>query len=140
MDNISIKLYVLFEDPFWIGIFEKEYKEKLYACKVTFGKEPKDYEVYDYLLRNYNKLTFTKNSVDSYKTINEKINPKRLQRKIKKELSSVSIGTKSQQALKKQYEENKIERKSKRALRKEEEKERKFKLKQEKKKKKHKGR
>ena len=140
MDTISIKLYVLFEDPFWIGIFEKEYKERIYACKVTFGKEPKDYEVYDYLLKNYKRLTFTNNSVDSCKKINENINPKRLQRKIRKELSSVSIGTKSQQALKKQYEENKIERKSKRALRKEEESKRKFELRQEKKKQKHKGR
>lgn len=30
-------LTVLFEDPFWIGLFEKTDNEGLHVCKVTFG-------------------------------------------------------------------------------------------------------
>ena len=44
MDKVSIRLQVFFEEPFWVGIFEKDYNGKLSVCKVTFGAEPKDYE------------------------------------------------------------------------------------------------
>ena len=33
-------LTVLFEYPFWIGLFETIYQQGLRACKVTFGAEP----------------------------------------------------------------------------------------------------
>lgn len=33
MDRVSVKLTVYFEDPFWIGIFEKGIDEKLSVCK-----------------------------------------------------------------------------------------------------------
>ena len=45
MDSTSGKLTVYFEDPFWIGVFERISDGKLTACKVTFGAEPKDSEV-----------------------------------------------------------------------------------------------
>ena len=38
-------LTVLFEDPFWIGLFEMIDQQGLRACKVTFGAEPTDKEV-----------------------------------------------------------------------------------------------
>ena len=44
---------VLFDDPFWIALFEREYDEKYEVCKIIFGAEPKDYEVYSFLLKNY---------------------------------------------------------------------------------------
>lgn len=36
-------LTVYFEDPFWVGVFERIDDGKLSVCKVTFGAEPKDY-------------------------------------------------------------------------------------------------
>ena len=45
MDKVSGKLTVFFEDPFWIGIFERIEDGRLSVAKVTFGAEPKDYEV-----------------------------------------------------------------------------------------------
>ena len=44
MDKSSAKLTVFFEEPFWVGVFERISDEKLSVCKVTFGAEPKDYE------------------------------------------------------------------------------------------------
>ena len=51
MDIDSTKLTVFFEAPFWVGVFECIEKGKLSVCKVTFGAEPKDYEVWEYLLK-----------------------------------------------------------------------------------------
>ena len=42
------RLTVYFEDPFWVGVFEKVENGKLSAAKVTFGAEPKDYEVQEF--------------------------------------------------------------------------------------------
>ena len=50
MDIDSTKLTVFFEAPFWIGVFERIERRKLSVCKVVFGAEPKDYEVWEYLL------------------------------------------------------------------------------------------
>ena len=45
MDKASGKLTVYFEEPFWVGVFERIEDGKLSVAKVTFGAEPKDYEV-----------------------------------------------------------------------------------------------
>lgn len=47
MDKILGRLTVFFEEPFWIGVFERISEGRLSVCKVTFGAEPKDYEIYD---------------------------------------------------------------------------------------------
>ena len=49
MDKVSGKLTVYFEEPFWVGIFERIEDGKLSVAKVTFGAEPKDYEVQEYV-------------------------------------------------------------------------------------------
>ena len=48
-------LTILFEAPFWIGVYERFDEGYYEVCKITFGSEPKDYEVYDFLLKNYAK-------------------------------------------------------------------------------------
>ena len=59
MDKTIEKLTVFFENPFWVGIFERISDGKLSVCKVTFGSEPKDYEVLEFILKNYNNLSFS---------------------------------------------------------------------------------
>ena len=132
------KLTVFFEDPFWVGIFERIEKGKLSVCRVVFGSEPKDYEVWEYLLKNYSRLRFS----PSVETVvkKESVNPKRLQRQIRKETVATGIGTKSQQALQMQREENKLVRKALSRKQREAEKQRQFELKQQKRKEKHRGR
>ena len=137
MDIDSTKLTVFFEAPFWVGVFECIEKGKLSVCKVTFGAEPKDYEVWEYLLKNYSRLHFS----PSVETVvkKEAVNPKRLQRQIRKETAATGIGTKSQQALKLQQEQNKQERKVRSREKKEADELRMFELKQQKKREKHRG-
>ena len=138
MKKISGKLTVFFENPFWVGIFEDFENDNLSVCKVTFGSEPKEYEIYDFILKKFYNLRFSNEMKSNFR---EKAkNPKRRQREIKKELQSKKFLKKSEEILKLQYKENKKERKIKTKEEKEAEKQRKFLLKQEKKKQKHKGR
>lgn len=38
--HIQIKLTVLFEDPFWIGVFERINYDKLEVARIVFGAIP----------------------------------------------------------------------------------------------------
>ena len=78
MDKVSGRLTVFFEEPFWIGVFERISEGKLSVCKVTFGAEPKDYEVYDFVLRNYYRLKFSPAVATDVKEAGR--NPKRTER------------------------------------------------------------
>ena len=137
MDKVSGKLTVYFEEPFWVGIFERIEDGKLSVAKVTFGAEPKDYEVQEYVQKYYFSLKFSPAVDTVVKDI--KRNPKRIQRETKKQMQEIGIGTKSQQALKLQQEQNKQERKLRSQEKKEAEKLRMFETKQQKKREKHKG-
>lgn len=139
MQKTESKLTVYFDDPFWVGVYERISDGKIEACKITFGAEPKDYEVYEFILQNWNRLRFSP-SVKATGTQDIKINPKRMQRAIKRQLKTPGIGTKAQQALKLQQEEGKASRKQRSRQQKEDEKQRQFELRQQKKKEKHRGR
>ena len=137
MDRVSGKLTIYFEDPFWVGVFERIENRKLSVAKVTFGVEPKDYEVLEFINRNYYHLQFS-SAVETVVKDTKK-NPKRAQRDAKKQTMETGIGTKSQQALKLQQEQNKLARKERSKKEREEESDRLFEMKQQKKKEKHKG-
>ena len=137
--NVYVKLTVCFDEPFWVCVYERTDGNKLQAARIVFGAEPKDYDVYDFLLNNWRRLRFSP-KIDAGKSVSEKINPKRMQRQIQKQVSAVGIGTKAQQAMKLAQEENKVKRKEFGKQQREAEKERKFELRTQKKKEKHKGR
>lgn len=135
-----IKLTVLFDDPFWIGVFESIENGEYKVCKVTFGSEPKDEEVYELILKKFYRLNFSLPVLsDDFKLPAKKPNPKRLQRSIRKEVNVKGIGTKAQIAIQLQHEQSKIVRKQKSKEQKEQEEQRKFELRKKKKLEKHKG-
>ena len=138
MDKVSGKLTVFFEEPFWVGVFERVLEGKLSVCKVMFGAEPKDYEIYDFILKKYYQLRFSLAVATDVKETGR--NPKRVQREVRKQIQNTGIGTKSQQALKLQQEQLKTERKIVSRKQRETEKQRQFELKQQKRKEKHRGR
>ena len=137
MGKIRLCLTVYFEEPFWVGVFEVTENNKVSASRVVFGAEPKDYEVYEYFLKNYQGLKFSPAVKTAVKEISK--NPKKVQREARKQTSATGIGTKSQQAIKLQQEENKLSRKVRSREQKEAEERREFELKQLKKKEKHRG-
>lgn len=137
MDTVSEKLTVFFEEPFWVGVFERVSDGNLSVCKVTFGAEPKDYEVWAFLPGHCRELKFSEAA--GIEVRHRADNPKRRQKSAGKLLNSTGIGTKSQQALKLQHEQNRLERRVRSREQKLSEEKRKFELKQQKKKEKHRG-
>ena len=136
-DRVS-RLTVYFEEPFWVGIYERSDGKRYEVCKIVFGGEPTDGEIYEFLLKNSNRLRFSR-SVEAEPIEERRINPKRMQRIIKKQTENTGVGTKSQQALALEREQNKLERKVRTREQKEAEKALRFEQKQQKKKEKKKG-
>ena len=134
---MKTSLTVFFDDPFWVGVFERVDNGKLSVCKVTFGAEPKDYEVLDFVLHHYDGLVFSP-AVET-ETKQKADNPKRRLRNARKQTEHSGIGTKSQQALQLQREEMKTERRQLSREQKDAEAQRRFEMKQAKKKEKRRG-
>ena len=137
MDKVIGRLTVFFEDPFWVGVFERIENGRLSAAKVTFGAEPKEPELLIYLLQHYYRLQFSPAVETAVKPAHR--NPKRAQREAGRQTAQVGIGTKSQQALQLQQEQNKQVRKRRNRARKQADAKRLYALKQQQKREKHKG-
>ncbi|WP_409975421.1 YjdF family protein [Bacillus sp. Bva_UNVM-123] len=130
-----------YDGQFWIGIIEVEQDGKLKAFRYVFGAEPKDIEILNFI---HNKLLKIINNahqagVASKEQPIKRINPKRLQRQVAKEMKKVGISTKAQEALKQEYEERKEEKKKFNKQYYDEMKEKKYLIKKQKAKAKHKG-
>ena len=134
---MKTSLTVFFEDPFWVGVFERIDDGKLSVCKVTFGAEPKDYDVWEFILLNYDRMVFSP-AVET-ETKQTADNPKRRLRNVRKQTERRGIGTKSQQALQLQREELKTEHRQISREQRDAEAQRRFEMKQLKKKEKRRG-
>lgn len=110
MADVSVTLTVLFDEPFWVGLYERETDGRYEVARVVFGAEPKDYEVQAWLLANAYTLRFSP-SLESVKRIsNERVNPKRRQRQAARQLEATGVGTRAQQALSLLREQNAVQR------------------------------
>ncbi len=134
---MGTSLTVFFDEPFWVGVFERVEGGRLSACRVTFGAEPKDHEVWDFVLRHYGELSFS--PALAVETRHAADNPKRRARSAGRQLAESGVGTKSQQALQLQREAMKTERRQISREQREAEAQRRYELKQETRKEKHKG-
>ncbi len=107
-----MKLSILFESPFWIGLLELERDGLLYATRHVFGSEPSSENVYEFILSVQYRILIDHMTVglpiDSAKK--RRINPKRLQRQIKREKEQAGIANQSREVMRLQQEENKKER------------------------------
>ena len=139
MQKSGASFTVLFQDPFWVGIYQRWHGGQLEVSKIVFGAEPKDSEVYEFLLENWHQLRFSP-PVEKAEEAPRHGNPKQMQRKIKRQLAAGGLGTKSQQALQLQREMRKLARRDQNRQQSRQEKEEKFALRQKKRKEKHRGR
>ncbi|MGM9612326.1 MAG: YjdF family protein [Butyricicoccus sp.] len=138
METVFARLTVYFDDPFWVGVYERQENGRLSACRMVFGAEPKDYEVYAYMLTAWSRLRFSP-PVEAQMEPLQAGNPKRRQRAIRRALERPAGSTKSQQALQAGRELAAQTRKTAHREQAQAEKERKFQLRQQKKKEKHRG-
>ena len=142
MAQVIARFTVFFEDPFWVGVYERETDGAVQACRVVFGPEPKDYTVYAFLLENWHRLSFgppVAGGAPDRGSNRSRVNPKRLQRQVKTQTAGAGVGTKAQQALKLQQQEGKAARRTLSRQQREQCRQQLFDQQQQKKKEKHRG-
>ena len=135
----TARFTVFFEEPFWVGVYERADGGKLLAARVVFGAEPKDANVYAFLLQHWGGLRFSPPVAEEQKHLAAH-SPKRMQREARRQLSDSGAGTKAQQALKLLQAENARERKVRTREQRDADAERRFELHQQKRREKHRGR
>lgn len=135
----SSTLTVFHDGQFWIGICEHMDEGRYGACRIVFGAtEPTDTELLAFVCTRWASLPFGLVEGAGIQAPPH-ANPKRRQREARKQVEHAGIGTKAQQAMSAAYEERKTERKATSREAREAEAKRRFALKQEKRKAKHRG-
>ena len=137
--QVSGSLQVFFEEPFYVGLFEKREAGRLRVCKITFGPEPTDAQVLAYVQQQYGQLLFSAPIKGEKPAAGEK-NHKQRQREARRQTAQAGIGTRAQQALQAQRELHKQEKKAHTKAEREVEAARRFAMAQQKRKEKHRGR
>ncbi|MGW9103696.1 YjdF family protein [Priestia megaterium] len=136
-----MSLTIYHDGQFWVGIIEVVEDGKLRTFRYVFGTEPKDTEILDFIY--YKLLNIINQSVHSGIDVegksDKKINPKRLQRQVAKQINKVGVSTKAQEAMKQEYEEKKKSKKKRAKQYREKLKDQKYLMKKQKAKAKHKG-
>jgi hypothetical protein len=103
-----MRLTILFDAPYWIAVLEVERENILYAARYIFGAEPSDQEVYEFVQRDLLALqTRMTAGVAVTEAQYRHVNPKRVQREIRRQLAQPAISTKAQDAMRLQIEQNK---------------------------------
>lgn len=137
----SITATILLDGPLWVGVFERTDKKGYSAARKIFGKEPSDAEVYEFVLQNYQELKF--GPQQEFQLIIKRMNPQRRQKEVRREMQRIKEtsrpSTHAQDYMREQLEKNKKEKRVLSRKEKEARKEQQFFLKQEKRKKKHRG-
>ena len=139
MECDCARLTVCFDEPFWVAVYEREEAGRLTVCRQVFGAEPRDGEVYRWLLSAWRTLVFSP-AVGLERRQTGRTNPKRARRQARAAAEQQGVGTKAQQALQLQREQEKTQRREDRRRRDQAEEARRFQLRQEKKKARHRGR
>ncbi|HPH78514.1 MAG TPA: YjdF family protein [bacterium] len=136
-----IKATISFNGQFWQAMFEQIAHRRMTIAHTFFPSEPTASEIYQYILRHFSQLRFT--SPQSFVLTIKSPNHKRQQRAIKRELSKLranaKVETYAQQVLRQEQEKNKLCTKSISRQAKQQAVLRKFRLRQAKKKAKHRG-
>ncbi len=97
------KLTVIFESPFWVGIFERMDPDTYQAARFVFGAEPTDPELLEFALTVFSSLRFSQ-PVRHVNIPRQDVNFKRRMREIIKQMAQPSGCTRAQQAIKQEYE------------------------------------
>lgn len=103
---------VYFDDPYWVGVLEEERDGYLFAARYIFGAEPSDQEIYDFVLHGYLALRNRMSTgVRIEAAISKRVlNPKRMQRKVRRAIQEEGVSSKAHEAMRLQREVNKQER------------------------------
>lgn len=106
-----MKLTIYHNGQYWIGILEEGEEGQLKAAKYLFGAEPKDNEVFEFILHHSTQILENTSSVNLHSNKPaKKVNPKRLAREVVKEMKQKGISTYAEEAMKQDLEAKKKKR------------------------------
>lgn len=108
-NSISTTLTVYFDGHFWVGIAERIDSERLEACRIVFGAEPSNEDIYQFVLRQWDQLHFCAPIDAAPSSEKRPANPKRRQREAAKEAARARPSTRAQQALALERDARKLE-------------------------------
>ncbi|MGC6768345.1 YjdF family protein [Enterococcus sp. LJL51] len=137
-----MELTIYFNGQYWSGLVEYvDSEQHLRVYQHIFGSEPKDEEVYQFVITQLPVLLEQEwhSQIKKEQIEKKPINPKRIQRMIEKQKRQPILSTKSQAAIAEQQESLKLLRKQKKRKRTIEKKQQIFEKKQEKRLEKRKG-
>jgi hypothetical protein len=103
------KCTIYFEDPFWVGIFEREDENGYAAARQVFGAEPGDAELLQWIFSEYSHLSYSRARPQAAAGAKE-VGFKRRQRELRQEMETSGVGTRAQRAVQAEYERRKQER------------------------------
>jgi hypothetical protein len=108
----TIALTVLFEDPFWVAVIERQADGALQAARHVFGAEPSPGEVLEFVQKHLESLLDrTGLAVAMAPPAARALNPKRAARAAARAVAERGLSTQSQEALRLQIEQHKQVRK-----------------------------
>ena len=136
---MNVRFTVLFEDPFWVGLCERQDEAGYSVARVVFGAEPTPPEVEAMIRRHYHELKWSQPQPESELEATRTVNFKRAQREARAEQAAGPKVSKAHEAMRLELEQHKKERKAVTKAEREAEEERKRALRIEKKKAKHRG-
>lgn len=108
-----MKLTVYHDGQFWVAVLEKDAAKGLVVRRHVFGVEPKDGEVLAFVCsRKFDDWAAAEDNsvIGKVYQSQRRINPKRLQREVRKEAARQGIGTKAQLAMQQALEQQKLAR------------------------------
>ncbi len=135
--SVSSTLTLYHDGQFWVGIAEHVENGKLCVARIVFGAEPSDEEIFEFVVNRWERLSFYGNKEPDKPKVAK--NPKRRMREAAKALSKPAMSTKAQQALSEQRESMKEQSAHRHSIKKQEKKQKRFELREAKRKEKHRG-
>ena len=136
-----MKLTILFDSPYWVGVLEETRDGMLFAARIVFGAQPSDEQIYTFVLTDLDDLRDQMTvGVAAKMTARRRMNPKRAQREIRRELAQRGVSSKAHEAMRRQRESNKRERQQVTREERDAQREHKRRTRREKARKKHRGR
>ena len=103
--------YLFLQWAIFVALVEYKMVNNSKFIQYTFGNEPDDLEVLDFIHHQLMKSIDDVQTIVCTKNISRKVNPKRLQRQIAKEQKKPKYSTQAQIAIKKELELKKTKRK-----------------------------
>ena len=100
--SVSSTLTLFHDGQFWVGIVEHVEDGRFGAARIVFGAEPSDEAILQFIMGNWERLTFFGNEAAEAPKLAR--SPKRRQRDAAKELKKLATSTKAQQAIAAQRE------------------------------------